>query len=83
MGSTLTSISAERKKPLFIEATKRQGSTRAQTMDCVQLWLQKSAPHAYKKVLMISNNPYIYYQKDVTELDISRLGFKKFLDIEE
>lgn len=52
-------------------------------MDCVQLWLQKSAPHAYKKVLMISNNPYIYYQKDVTELDISRLGFKKFLDIEE
>ncbi|MBN9413465.1 MAG: hypothetical protein J0H12_06045 [Candidatus Paracaedimonas acanthamoebae] len=74
--------SLREKKPIFIEATKQQNSTRAQTMDCVQLWLQKTTPQAHKKVLMISNNPYIHYQKDVTDLEISKAGFNNFFDIE-
>lgn len=70
------------KQPVFIEASKQPGTTRAQTMDCVQLWLQKTAPQEHKKVLMISDNPYIQYQKDIVMLGISKAGLNNSFDIE-
>ncbi|AIL12900.1 hypothetical protein IM40_04260 [Candidatus Paracaedimonas acanthamoebae] len=75
-------LSLREKKPIFIEAIKQQDSARAQTMDCVQLWLQGIVPKTHKKVLMISNNPYIQYQKDVTDLGILKAGFNTFFDVE-
>jgi len=75
-------LSLKEKKPIFIEATKQQDLARAQTMDCVQLWLQKMTPQDHQKVLMISNNPYIQYQKNVTELGIAKAGFNKLFDVE-
>ncbi len=70
------------KIPLFIEATKQQGEARAQTMDCVQLWLQHNIPLSHKKVLMVSNNPYVQYQVNVTELGILKAGFSNHFDVE-
>ena len=70
------------KTPLFIEATKQQGETRAQTMDCIQLWLQHNIPQSQKKVLMVSNNPYVQYQMNVTELGILKAGLSDYFDVE-
>jgi hypothetical protein len=74
--------SLREKTPLFIEATKQQSATRAQTMDCVQLWLKNILQRSQKSVLMVSNNPYIQYQKNVTELGILKGGFNNYFDVE-
>ena len=63
-----------RRRPLYVDACRRPGQPRAQTEDCVGQWLVDYAP-ASGRALMVSNNPFVVYQRLVTRLSLARLGF--------
>lgn len=62
--------------PLFIKARKKPTATRAQTEDCVKEFVETQDIPQGSTFLIISENPYIYYQKKVTELMFKKLGYE-------
>lgn len=64
------------KTPIFIKAEKKAGAARAQTEDCVISWLSQGNVKQ-GLYLIISNNPYIFYQQRVTELKFHQAGYKE------
>ena len=59
--------------PLFIHAEKRPGTKRAETVDCVLKWAKNYHPTPGVGV-MVSNNPYVYYQLLVTKTALAQAG---------
>ncbi|MGI4851291.1 MAG: hypothetical protein ACRYGR_05060 [Janthinobacterium lividum] len=60
---------------LFIKSDKKTTETRARTEDCVVTLLEQEdlKPGLY---YIISSNPFIFYQKRVTELKFQQAGHK-------
>lgn len=56
------------KTPIFVKASKKPGAPRAQTEDCVRAFIEQHNIPENSRFLVISENPFIYYQKKVTEL---------------
>lgn len=65
----------QEKIPLFVKAPKKLNATRAQTEDCVRAFLEREKVAENASFLIISSNPYVYYQKRVTELMFKKAGF--------
>ncbi|MBY0500564.1 MAG: hypothetical protein K2P93_00995 [Alphaproteobacteria bacterium] len=63
-------------KPLFIKAQKKPAAARAQTEDCVKEFVETQVVPEGSSFLIISENPYIYYQKRVTKLMFKKLGYE-------
>jgi hypothetical protein len=63
------------KSPLFVKAPKKPGAPRAQTEDCVRKFLEQQDIPVHSRFMIISGNPFIYYQKRVTELVFKKLGY--------
>jgi hypothetical protein len=61
--------------PLFVKAQKKPTAARAQTEDCVKEFIAMQDVPEGATFLIISENPYIYYQKKVTELMFKKLGY--------
>jgi hypothetical protein len=61
------------KKPLFVHASKKPEASRAETEDTVKTWAQVYKPQK-GLALVISNNPYVYYQVLVTETFTKKAG---------
>ena len=63
------------KEPLFVKSEKKTTEKRAQTEDCVATWLtQEDIKEGLYYV--ISSNPFVHYQKRVTELKFHQAGYK-------
>ncbi len=64
-------------KPIFIQASKRKGTTRSDTGDTVVGWIDQ---HQVKPglCLIISSNPHILRQKLVVETLFNNKGFRGF-----
>ena len=69
-----------REKPFrIIKSAKKPGATRAQTEDTVQAWLESSSNLSREPdlkighCLILSSNPFVYYQQRVTELSLKKL----------
>lgn len=62
------------KTPLFIKAAKKPDAPRAQTEDCVRAFLEQHKIPNNATFLVVSGNPFVYYQKRVTELMFKKLG---------
>jgi hypothetical protein len=64
-----------REKPFrIIKSAKKPGAKRAQTEDTVQAWLDTMPDLQAGHCLIISSNPFVYYQQKVTELALKKLG---------
>lgn len=59
--------------PVFIHAKKKEGANRAETEDCVKEWIQKYHPTP-GKALVVSSNPFAYYQLLVTQLFLKKFN---------
>lgn len=59
--------------PIFIHAKKKEGANRAETEDCVRDWIQKYHPTP-GKALVVSSNPFVYYQFLVTQLFLKKFN---------
>lgn len=57
----------------FVHAQKRPGAARAETADCVQAWVRAHQP-APGAALVVSNNPFVEYQRRVTEVLLAQSG---------
>jgi hypothetical protein len=67
--------------PHFVGAEKKAGEQRAQTEDCVGKWL--ALPDLKGGTcLIISSNPFVYYQQRVTERGIIKNGREKDFTVE-
>jgi hypothetical protein len=60
--------------PIFVKAAKKTDALRAQTEDCVKEFLEKHDVPEKSTFLVISGNPFVYYQKRVTELMFKKSG---------
>lgn len=60
-------------QPIFVHAEARAGAPRAQTRDCVALWLARHRP-ASSVVLVVSDQPYVEYQRRVTQNLLAQHG---------
>ncbi|MGL5719827.1 MAG: hypothetical protein ACRCYP_03420 [Alphaproteobacteria bacterium] len=70
----------ENLSPHFIKAPKKAEHTRAQTEDCVELFIKEASPFPEEAVfLVISSNPFIEYQRKITELAFCRQGLEGFV----
>ena len=58
---------------LFIHAQKKAGAARAETADCVESWVRAHHPGP-GRALVVSNNPFIEYQRRVTEVLLKQSG---------
>ncbi|MBA3813614.1 MAG: hypothetical protein H0X26_03855 [Alphaproteobacteria bacterium] len=63
------------KTPIFVRAAKKPDAPRAQTEDTVREFLEKNNLPKKSRFLVISGNPFVYYQKKVTELMFKKLGY--------
>ncbi len=61
-------------EPVFVDAEKKPQATRAETEDCVKKWAQTDHPKPNGTALVVSNNPYVYYQKCVTQKLLAQSG---------
>jgi hypothetical protein len=66
------------KKPLFVEASKKQGAQRAQTEDCVRAWIENPLTKP-GSCLIVSSNPYVNYQTRVTFMILKQLKQEGFI----
>lgn len=62
------------KTPLFIKAAKKPDAPRAQTEDCVRTFIEQHKIPNTATFLVVSGNPFVYYQKRVTELMFKKVG---------
>ncbi|AIK96321.1 hypothetical protein [Candidatus Odyssella acanthamoebae] len=67
-------------QPHFTDAQKNPGNSRAQTQDCIQMWLKTD--HVKGNLLMVSSNPYINYQESVVKLAIKKAGLENNIQID-
>lgn len=67
-------------QPLFINAKKKNGNTRAQTEDSTQAWLTSNNVRGI--VAMVSSNPFIGYQLEVMKLAIKKAGLENEIQAE-
>ncbi|MBY0293501.1 MAG: hypothetical protein K2W92_09490 [Alphaproteobacteria bacterium] len=65
----------QKQTPIFVKAPKKPNAPRAQTEDCVTEFLKKHDVPEQSTFLVISGNPYVYYQKRVTELMFKKRGY--------
>lgn len=65
---------------LFVDAKKKQGESRAQTVDSTQTWLETEQVEG--DILMISSNPYISYQEAVMNYAIKKAGLHQQVHVE-
>lgn len=68
------------KKPLFVDAKKKNGNSRAQTEDSTQVWLTSN--NVRGRIAMISSNPFVGYQLAVMKLAIKKVGLKNEVYVE-
>lgn len=68
------------KQPLFVDAKKRIGNSRAQTEDSTQAWLTSS--NVKGTIAMISSNPFVGYQLEIMKLAIKKVGLENEVQIE-
>ncbi len=61
------------KQPLFVHAEKKLTAQRAETEDCVMKWASQYHPQP-GTALVVSNNPYIYYQSLLTKVIFKKMG---------
>lgn len=59
--------------PVFVHAEKKPNAQRAETEDCVQKWAKKFSPQP-GTALVVSSNPFVYYQLLVTEVLFAKAG---------
>jgi hypothetical protein len=66
--------------PRFIKAPKKEGNARAQTEDCVQIFINETSHYFPEKALflVISTNPFVDYQKRTTELAFYSQGLRGY-----
>jgi hypothetical protein len=62
-------------KLLFIESEKKEGEARAQTEDGALSWLKQGKVREGLYII-ISSNPFVYYQQRVIELKFRQAGYK-------
>lgn len=64
--------------PIFVHAKKKVGANRAETEDCVKEWITVYPPKKlHGAALVVSNNPFVYYQQLVTERLLAQLNFSQ------
>lgn len=61
--------------PLFVKAKKKPGAMRAETADTIKSFLEDHKIPQNSRFLVVSSNPYVHYQKKVTELMFNQLGY--------
>ena len=64
------------KEPLFVKSEKKASETRARTEDCAETWLNQEDVNE-GIYYVISSNPFVYYQKRMTELKFRQAGYKE------
>ena len=62
--------------PRFVHGAARAGAPRAETQDCVALWLA-GAPPPEGLALVVSDQPFVEYQRRVTEVILARHGARR------
>lgn len=67
-------LELKNQKPIFIKAAKKQDASRADTEDCVREFVENNPMPKGSILLIVSSNPFVYYQKAVTKLMFDRLG---------
>lgn len=70
------------KLPIFVEANKKINTSRAETEDTVEAYLSRDDIQDGTGVI-ISNNPYIYYQEKVMEPGIKKSPSKRLFKLRE
>lgn len=68
-------LALREKKPIFLKAAKKPNEIRAQTEDCVKEFLALYPIPKKASILVISSNPFVDYQKKVTELIFKKAGY--------
>lgn len=66
-------VALRRQGIMFVHAQKPDGAARAHTADCVQTWVRRHHPHD-ANVLVVSDNPFVEYQRRVTEVLLHQSG---------
>lgn len=61
--------------PLFVKAPKKPGAVRAQTEDAMRSFIENEKILDGSTFLVISSNPFVYYQTRVTEGMFKKLGY--------
>lgn len=68
------------KDVLFVNAPKKQGESRAQTIDSTQTWLKTEQVKG--NIMMISSSPYVPYQESVMNYAIKKVKLDKQVKVE-